>query len=183
MANTIKLYDVLDNTKNIYLSNNALENLLDFERVLDILDLYVFENWINGELIMGPTHSRYFVECEFMWPYKSMPNPLGGKRLLDYGITVTYRKSKLTKPVKDLESYPKKVNIESDSVSEIETKEMRIWIVTIKIPRKLMGRVERGYIELQGEKLNLEDIEKAEYENLDQAAAAPEMAMEPMEAI
>ena len=49
MANKIELYDVLDNTKNVYLSNNALENLLDFERVLDTLDLYVFENWDKGE--------------------------------------------------------------------------------------------------------------------------------------
>ena len=85
MANKIELYDVLDNTKNIYLSNNALENLLDFERVLDTLDLYVFENWELGELIAGPNHSRYFVECSFMWPNKLMPNPLGAKRLEIWG--------------------------------------------------------------------------------------------------
>ena len=173
MANKIKLYDILDNTKNIYLSNNALENLLDFERVLDILDLYVFENWELGELIEGPNHSRYFVECSFMWPHKLMPNPLGAKRLLDYDITVTYKKSKLTKPIKNLETYPKKAGGQHTE-QQIDTTEMSIWIVTIKIPRKLMTNIERGYIELEGEKLDLEDLEKEEHENLDQLPIAPQ---------
>jgi hypothetical protein len=177
MANKIELYDVLDNTKNIYLSNNALENLLDFERVLDTLDLYVYENWELGELIEGPMHTRYFVECSFMWPRKLMPNPLGAKRLLDYDITVTYKKSKLTKPVKDLEAYPK---IAGKSDHKVETKEMAIWIVNIKIPRKLMTNIERGYVEFEGEKIDLENLDKAEQENLDQAAVAPEMVQQGM---
>ena len=174
MANKIELYDVLDNTKNIYLSNNALENLLDFERVLDKLDLYVFENWDRGELVEGPIHSRYFVECSFMWSRKLMPNPLGAKRLLDYDITVTYKKSKLTKPIKDLETYPKK-SLGQETKQEIKTQEMPIWIVTIKIPRKLMTTIERGSAEFAGERLDLEDIEAAEQENLQQSAVAPEM--------
>ena len=174
MANKIELYDVLDNTKNIYLSNNALENLLDFERVLDTLDLYVFENWELGELIEGPMHTRYFVECSFMWPNKLMPNPLGAKRLLDYDITVTYKKSKLSKPVRDLGAYPKNAS-GTDTEQKIETKEMSIWIVNIKIPRKLMTNIERGYVELEGEKINLEDIDQVEQENLEQAAVAPGM--------
>ena len=180
MANKIKLYDVLDNTKNVYLSNNALENLLDFERVLDTLDLYVFENWEKGELIEGPQHTRYFVECSFMWPRKMMPNPLGAKRLLDYDITVTYQKSKLTKPIKDLDVYPKKAGGPTSGPDGVETKEMPIWIVNIKIPRKLMIHIERGYVELEGEKLDLEDIEQAEQDDLGQAAVAPpEMAPAP----
>ena len=157
MANKIELYDVLDNTKNIYLSNNALENLIDFERVLDKLDLYVFENWKKGELVEGPMHSRYFVECSFMWPEKMMPNPLGAKRLLDYNITVTFKKSNLSTPVKDLATYPKNVSA-SFQEQQVETKEMPIWIVSIKIPRKLMTNVERGLAEFAGEDLDMEDI-------------------------
>ena len=179
MANKIRLYDVLDNTKNIYLSTNALENLLDFERVLDKLDLYVYENWNKGELIEGPNHTRYFVECSFMWPYKLMPNPLGGKRLLDYDITVTYQKSKLIRPIRNLQGYPKnRANTGEQEDSEIKTQESRIWIVNIKIPRKLMTNIERGYAEFAGEKIDFEDIEEAENSNLEQAATAPEMSQE-----
>ena len=56
-----------------------------------------------------------------------------------------------------------------------ETKEMSIWIVNIKIPRKLMTNIERGYVELEGEKIDLEDIDQVEQENLEQAAVAPGM--------
>ena len=89
------------------------------------------------------------------------------------------KKSKLTKPVKDLDVYPKKADGQ-EAHQQIETKEMSIWIVNIKIPRKLMTNIERGYVEFEGEKLDMEDIEKAEQENLDQAATAPEMAPQGM---
>ena len=52
---------------------------------------------------------------------------------------------------------------------------MSIWIVNIKIPRKLMTNIERGYVELEGEKIDLEDIYQVEQENLEQAAVAPGM--------
>lgn len=179
MANRIKLYDVLDNTKNIYMSDNALQNLLDFERVLDNLDLYVFENWDRGELVEGPYHGRHFVECSFMWPESLMPNPLGGKRLLDYGIKLTFEKSKLTRPIKKLESYPKTTpHNDKPNQDKVETLETPIWIVTIKMPRQLMTDIERGSIEYAGEDIDLQDVVDAEQQNLDQAAAAPEMETE-----
>jgi len=179
MTNRIKLYDVLDNTKNVYLSNNALENLLDFERVLDNLDLYVFENWDKGELVEGPMHGRHYVECSFMWPEKMMPNPLGAKRLLDYGIKVTFEKSELTRPIKNLQTYPKTdVDADNTNYDNIKTTTTPIWLVTIRIPRRLMSDIERGSIEYAGEKIDLQDVEDAETQNLEQATAAPEMEMD-----
>ena len=82
MAN---IKDIISNIEQIYGSNNSLNMLKDFERVIDELDTYVYDNWIDGELVEGPKESRYFVECTFMWPKDKMPEPVGGKRLLDYG--------------------------------------------------------------------------------------------------
>ena len=59
MANHIK--DVIENTKEIYMSDSALSTLMDFERVLDELDMYVFKNWKAGELVAGPAYEKYFV--------------------------------------------------------------------------------------------------------------------------
>ena len=42
---------VADNIKNLYMSEGSILSLLDFERVLDELDLYAFKNWQLGELI------------------------------------------------------------------------------------------------------------------------------------
>ena len=70
----LDIIDVIKNTKDIYGANTSLSILKDFERVLDELDLYVYENWEDGELVEGPIVNRYTVECSFMWPYEKMPN-------------------------------------------------------------------------------------------------------------
>ena len=82
--------DIISNIENIYGSNNSLSLLKDFERVIDELDVYVYENWLDGELVEGPKETRYYVQCTFMWPNDKMPEPKGGKRLLDYGCRVQF---------------------------------------------------------------------------------------------
>ena len=89
------MHDVIDIVKNIegiYESDTAFSVLKDFERVLDELDLYVYENWEDGELVSGPNIERHWVTCEFMWPRDKMPDPSGGKRLVDYDCKVSYEK-------------------------------------------------------------------------------------------
>jgi hypothetical protein len=87
--------DIISNIEQIYGSNNSLQLLKDFERVLDELDVYVFDSWIDGELVEGPKESRYYVECTFMWPYDQLPEPAGGKRLTEYGCRVQVAESKI----------------------------------------------------------------------------------------
>ena len=43
--------EVIKNIQNIYESDMAFPVPKDFERVLDDLDLYVYDNWIDGELV------------------------------------------------------------------------------------------------------------------------------------
>ncbi len=104
------MHDVLDIIKNVqslYAIGPTLGILKDFERVVDELDIYVFANWEEGELLSGPVDSRHFVTCSFMWPADKMPDPAGGKRLLDRGCKVTYAKDELLKPrqIKSPEDY------------------------------------------------------------------------------
>ena len=97
------MHDIVDVIRNIQtLSSNdtAFRILKDFERVLDELDIYVFANWEDGELISGPEINRYSVTCQFMWPRENMPDPDGGARLLDYGCKVIYKKDNLLVPRK-----------------------------------------------------------------------------------
>jgi len=151
---TIK--DVLENTKAIYMTDSALTSLMDFERVIDELDVYVFENWKKGELVEGPVYEKYFVTCTFMWPYRLMPDPRGGEKLLDYGCRVRYKKDRLEFPVK----------VKSPDDFEPGTKMPKmastpIWLVEITIPKKLMKEIHQGSVELENEKLDIEDIEQA----------------------
>ena len=95
--------DILKNIETIYSNDNAFAIIKDFERVLDELDLYVYDNWKDGELIEGPIMTKHYVSCKFMWPMKQMPDPMGGKRLLDYDCKVTYKKDQLIAPRKIVE--------------------------------------------------------------------------------
>ena len=138
------MYDIvkiIENVKTIYESNTHMRVLKDFERVLDELDLYVFEKWSEGELILGPKVSRHTVECAFMWPRDKMPNPQAGRRLLDYDCKVSYKKDFLTQPRK----------IESPDDYRPGTKkgkldQLPIWIVNIKMPKQLMFDMYKGYM-------------------------------------
>jgi len=132
-------YDVVKNIEGIYDSNTAFQVLKDFERVLDELDIYVFKNWEDGELAEGPNIERHWVSCKFMWPRKDMPDPMGGKRLLDYDCKVYFGKDYIVKPRKirepdDIRPGTKKGKLDKHP----------IWLVEIKMPKKLIADIYSG---------------------------------------
>ena len=134
--------DIIKNIENIYDSNTAFEVLKDFERVLDELDIYVYANWGDGELADGPKIERHWVTCAFMWPHDKMPDPMGGKRLLDYDCKVKYIKTQLVKPRKirkpdDIRPGTKKGKLDLHP----------IWIVEIQMPKSLIADIYSGYKE------------------------------------
>jgi len=141
--------DIISNIENIYGSNNSLSLLKDFERVIDELDVYVYENWLDGELVEGPKETRYFVECTFMWPENKMPEPRGGQRLLDYGCRVQvgqdqFAKVRKIKTPDDIRPGTRK--------GKIDTQE--VWLVRITMPKKLMADINRGYRNLDVNKVD-----------------------------
>jgi hypothetical protein len=154
--------DVIENTKEIMMTDSNLVTLLDFERVLDELDLYVFANWKDGELVAGPTYEKYFISCTFMWPYKKMPDPRGGERLLGYDCEVYYKKDILEVPVK--------IEDQDDFVPGTKMpilEKMPVWLVTIVMPKKLMKEIQQGSLELESSTIDLEDVEQAYEEGTD----------------
>ena len=62
------ILDVIKNIDDLYENNTSLAVLKDFERVLDELDMYVYENWEDGELAYGPQVDRHWITAAFMWP-------------------------------------------------------------------------------------------------------------------
>jgi len=140
--------EIIQNIENIYNSNNSLNLLKDFERVVDELDVYVYENWIDGEIVSGPVESKYFVECTFMWPKDRMPEPAGGKRLTEYGCKVGYAESALQK-VRKIES-PDDIR-PGTRKGKIDIEE--VWMVKVKMPKRLMKNIDRGYTNLDKNKV------------------------------
>ena len=155
-------WQVAENIRDIYMSEGSLLTLLDFERVLDELDLYAFKNWQIGELVSGPIIGKYRVTCIFMWPEKLMPDPRGARRLLPFDCEVKFKKTSMKVPMK----------IEDPSDYRPGTKkaqliEKKIWLVQIAMPKSLMSDIRTGSVELEDEEIDLEDLDSAYEQDLD----------------
>jgi len=156
-------WQVADNIRNIYMSEGSLVTLLDFERVLDEVDLYAFRNWEIGELVSGPEIGRYRVTCTFMWPLKLMPDPRGARRLLSFDCNVEFMKKEIQIPIK----------IEDPSDYRAGTKKaklmrQKVWLVEITMPKALMQDIRTGSIEMEDEDIDLDELDQAYENDLDQ---------------
>lgn len=139
------MYDILEvirNVEGIYENNTNLAVLKDFERVLDTMDMYAYENWIDGELAYGPQVDRHWITAGFMWPKNNMPNPVAAKRLTELGCKVKYEKSFIVEPrkIKTPEDY-------RPGTKKGRLDRKPIWIVEIQMPKKLAFDMYRGYMD------------------------------------
>jgi hypothetical protein len=167
------IYDLVKNVERVYDSNTAFQVLKDFERVIDELDIYVYKNWEDGELLEGPNIERHWITCKFMWDRNKMPDPMGGKRLLDYDCKVKYSKDYIIKPRKirnpdDVRPSTKKGKLDKHPV----------WIVEIQMPKKLVADIYSGYNELEQLEADATAQPQDQAQAADTAAAAPEAAPE-----
>ena len=136
------ILDVIRNIQDLYENNSSLAVLKDFERVLDEMDMYVYENWEDGELAYGPKVDRHWITAGFMWPKDKMPNPVAAKRLTELGCKVLYQKSHLVEP--------RKIKTESDlrpGTKKGKLDRHPIWIVEIQMPKTVAFDIYRGYMD------------------------------------
>jgi hypothetical protein len=156
-------WQVAENIRNIYMSEGSLLTLLDYERVLNELDIYAFKNWELGELVQGPEIGKYRVSCIFMWPEALMPDPRGGRRLLPFDCEVKYKKTLMKIPMKitDPSDY-------SPGTHKARIMEKKVWLVEITMPKALMSDIRTGSIELEDQDIDLDDLDSAYEQDLDQ---------------
>ena len=156
-------WQVAENIRNIYMSAGSLSTLLDFERVLDELDLYAFKNWQIGELVAGPEITKYKVSAIFMWPESLMPDPRGGRRLLPFDCDVKYKKTTMKIPIRITDPSDYRPGTKKARITE-----KKVWLVEITMPKSLMSDIRTGSIEMEDQDIDLEDIDSAYEQDLDQ---------------
>ena len=158
----LDFWKVPETVKNIYMSEGVIATLLDYERVLDEMDIYSFKNWDLGELVEGPDIGRYSVTCVWMWPVELMPDPRGAKRLLPFGAKVKFKKTKMEVPVK----------VETPDDYRAGTKKPKmikkdVWLVEMELPKYLINEIRTGSQELEGQDIELDDLDSAYEKDLD----------------
>ena len=164
-------WQVADNIRDIYMSEGTITTLLDFERVLDEVDIYAFKNWEIGELVAGPEVGKYRVTCTFMWPEKLMPDPRGAKRLLPFDCDVNYQKKMIKIPIK--------INDPSDykpGTKKAKIVEKPVWLVEIVMPKSLMNDIKTGSIEMEDQEIDLDELDQAYEQDLDKEESQSDAA-------
>ena len=155
-------WQVADNIRDIYMSDGSLTTLLDFERVLDEMDIYAFRNWEIGELVAGPDIGKYTVGVTFMWPEKMMPDPRGGTRLLPFDCDVKYKKTTMKIPIRITDPSDYRPGTKKARITE-----KKIWLVQITMPKSLMSDIRTGSIEMEDQDIDLEDLDDAYEQDID----------------
>jgi hypothetical protein len=146
-------------------SSSLTDVMIQMEDFMDSLDLYVFKNWFEGEIVDGPNVSRYWVSMTLKYEYKDMPDPAGGLRLLKHGAKVRFRQSK----EEDTET---KTSLNQTEIQRIMTTQTqpgqaflpdgamnmpgypeqlplkKIWLVDIEIPRQFIEDLEDDELDL-----------------------------------
>tara|TARA_Y200000002_G_scaffold380002_1_gene390496 strand:+ start:2541 stop:3074 length:534 start_codon:yes stop_codon:yes gene_type:complete len=152
-----ELKDTLDGLVD---SSNDLNILIEFEEVLDNLNIYSYKNWEYGEIIAGPEVTKYWVTVTLMYPYKLMPDPDAAMRLIKHGSRVFYGK--------DTFMEPKKVITPDDLEQTGEDGKRRpkrikkpIWLVTIEMPRQFVNEFDSNKITINGMDIDMSEVEGA----------------------
>ena len=147
--------------ENLVDSSSDLNILLEFEEVLDNLHMYAYKNWEYGEVIAGPEVTRYWITVTLMYPEKLMPDPDGALRLVNKGAKVYYKKDKLIEPVKIVTSDDFGETDPKTGKRKAKTKETKIWLVTIEMPRDFVDEFESSKVVINGQEIDMADVDGA----------------------
>lgn len=147
---------IKNNVKYLSMDIVALDVLLQFEKILDESGVYVYKNWEEGEVIEGPLIERHWVEVKLMYPKELMPEPVGALRLVNIGSRVFFSKATFLSPVRIKTSWQYGEGLKNAT----KNKKQPVWIVTIRIPRRLITQEIKDYLNLDYTyKEKLESIE------------------------
>jgi len=156
-------------------SQTLLKVLMAFEDHLDSMDMYAFKNWFQGEVIEGPVIERYWVTIALKYPYKEMPDPQAGLRLLKEGGSVKYVKAKqeiVSSEDEELARIIGSQNNQSDNNKDKPQKKQYedIWVVLIRLPRRFVEDVIESDLSEFEEHMDIDDISDARDQGLQQSS-------------
>lgn len=125
-------------------SPHLLDILIQIEDVLDSLDIYVFSNWMKGEVVEGPVVRRYWFDITLRYDIEEMPDPRGAMRLLKQGIRVDYNKATV------------------ETLEGEDPGEPTHWEIKISVPKRLVNDMNAAELDFYDEDIELEDVQDAQ---------------------
>ena len=151
-----------DELGTIFKSKTLLTILLEIEGMLDKLDMYVFENWIEGEVVDGPNVSKYWIDLTLMYRKEQMPDPEAITRLTEHNIKVFYKKDVLEQPKKIEDPEDLEVDLSDPTAPgynkrRAKTETIPIWLVKLEIPRQFIDEYYSEQVYVDGLEIDIDD--------------------------
>lgn len=151
-------------------NKDLVDIMIAIEDYLDSNDMYGFKNWIEGEVVSGPYVKKYWVKVVLKYPYKKMPDPSAGLRLLKHGTKIGYQLS--------YEEIPIKVEKPDDfqaGTKKPKMKKEKIWLVDLLIPRRFVESISKELMDLYDEEVDIDTADEAvsQGKTPEQAAVQP----------
>lgn len=140
-------------------SPHLLDILIQCEDVLDSLDIYVFKNWFEGEIVEGPMVRRHWLSMSLLYPYEKMPDPRAALRLHKHGVRVKFSK---------VDRAPGEKSEKSDAEGgdsndpEGDKNKNTFWLVKLDFPRLLVGAIaDTADVEEYEDEVDVDDVQSA----------------------
>jgi hypothetical protein len=130
-----------------------LDILIQMENVLDSLDIYVYRNWFDGQVVEGPIVRRYWASMSLLYPHDKMPDPRAALRLLKHGVKVEFDRMQRKKA--------------DHAPGAKEDKPLSEWMVRLSFPRRLLDQNEEADLEMYDDEVNPDDVEDAKDSGMD----------------
>ena len=166
-------YDINKTLDRIYKQDNLLDILIEFEGVLDSLDIYAFQNWFDGEIVSGPHLKKYWVTVILKYPYEKMPDPDAGNRLLKHGAKVVYERATeeiLWSEKAETADVYYRSQYSDEEEKKRKTRTVKFWYVHITMPRRFIEEFEKGVVDIgddeEEEIVDLTTVQGADDEGL-----------------
>lgn len=150
--------------QNLYQNESYIDILMNIDDFLDILNVYVFPNWKDAEIV-DMKMLKHFVNITLKQPYEKMPHPKGGTILSKYDCIVKYKET--------TEWLPKEVNglvdltiNKKNGKQAAKMEQHKIWLVNLMIPSRLLVNNDIYDLESIQEKLDDEEENNEELESI-----------------
>jgi hypothetical protein len=150
---------------------HVLDMLLQMEDVLDSLDLYVFENWLDGAVVDGPNIRRYWVSMTLLYPYKKMPDPRAILRLMKHDVRVDFSKGRRQEggfeKLDDASGTDAQERQQGQQGQEGEEPTEMVWLVKISFPRRLITDLHAAQLDFYDDEIDIDDVQDAHDDGID----------------
>jgi len=149
-------FDNVKNIQKLFNQKSLLDIAIEVEKFLDYMNIYVYPNWREGEIVDGPNVGRYFITTTLKYDYEKMPDPMGARILHDIGVKVKY--------TKDVEMDPIKVKSPNDFRPNSKKPKLmpkKIWYIEIKIPRRFIDEIDYTELEDMDDEIDVQDVQDA----------------------